>query len=162
MKTVAKLLTVLAVLAVLTLAYLRYASNLIVRYNGVTVTSCADYQETFNTIRDYALRGTADVTVFTSAPGLAAEDYKFVAYTVDVRNLNALSAEWMDLSLSPLEGDLLQVNPKVTDLAAFNSDTLTVMLLCDRSVTNLTREATLSYYVYGRCYELTLTLNPAG
>lgn len=162
MKTVAKLLTVLAVLAVLTLAYLRYASQLIVRYSGVNVASCADYRETFDTIRGYAERGTADVTIFTSAPSLAAEDYKFITYTVDVRNLNALGAEWMDLNLVPEQGDLLQVNSKVTDLPAFNSGTMTVILLCDRNVTDLAREATLSYYVYGRYYETSLSLGPAG
>ena len=74
--------------------------------------------------------------------------------------LNALGAEWMDLNVTPKQGDLLQVNSKVTDLPAFNSETMTVILLCDRNATDLTREATLSYYVYGRYYETTLTLNP--
>ena len=72
MKAVAKCLTVLALLAVLALAYVHYASRLIVRYAGVNVASCADYQQTFDTIRDYAQRGTADVTVFTEACGKEA------------------------------------------------------------------------------------------
>ena len=160
MKAVAKCLTVLALLAVLALAYVHYASRLIVRYAGVNVASCADYQQTFDTIRDYAQRGTADVTVFTEAPGYNSGDYKFITYTVDVRNLNALGAEWMDLNVTPKQGDLLQVNSKVTDLPAFNCETMTVILLCDRNATDLTREATLSYYVYGRYYETTLTPNP--
>ena len=113
MKAVAKCLTVLALLAVLALAYVHYASRLIVRYAGVNVASCADYQQTFDTIRDYAQRGTADVTVFTEAPGYNSGDYKFITYTVDVRNLNALGAEWMDLNVTPKQGDLLQVNSKV-------------------------------------------------
>ena len=98
--------------------------------------------------------------MFTEAPGYNSGDYKFITYTVDVRNLNALGAEWMDLNVTPKQGDLLQVNSKVTDLPAFNSETMTVILLCDRNATDLTREATLSYYVYGRYYETTLTLNP--
>lgn len=160
MKAVAKCLTVLALLAVLALAYVHYTSRLIARYAGINVASCADYQQTFDTIRDYATRGTSDVTVFTEAPGMDSGSYKFLTYTVDVRNLNVLGAEWMDLTIEPKEGDLVQVNSKVTDLSAFNSETMTVILLCDRSVTDLTRQATLSYYVYGRYYEIALTLNP--
>lgn len=159
MKAVAKCLTVLALLVLLALAYMGYASRLIVTYSGVNVASCADHPQTFETVRDYALRGTADVTVFTGAPGMSAEDYKFITFSVNVRNLNVLDAEWMDLTVTPRTGDLMQVNSRVTDLAGFNSDTMTVILVCDRGVTDLTREATLSYYVYGRYHEIALTLN---
>ena len=56
MKAVAKCLTVLALLVLLALAYMGYTSRLIVKYSGVNVASCADYQQTFDTIRFAAPR----------------------------------------------------------------------------------------------------------
>lgn len=159
MRTIAKLLTVLAVLALLLLGYVVYTSKLIVNFDSMSVTSCADQPETFSACREMAQKGASEITMLGDLPGYDPLEYQFVTYTVDVRNLNLLSAEWMDLTLTGEPGDVMQINPRAQDLAAFNSGKISVMLMTSRSVTNLTRRAVLSYYVYGRPYQVDLILS---
>ena len=159
MRIVAKILTVLAVAAVLLFGYVKWASEIGASYDSITVASCADYPENFAAYREVAATQGSEVTLFGELPGYDPSQYQFVSYTVELRNINLLPAEWIDLVIVPIDGDVMQINAAAQDLAPFNSSKMSILLITSRNTPTLARQAKLTYYVYGRLYELYVTLN---
>lgn len=160
MRAIAKFLTFITVVVLLAGGYLIWACELKVSPAGVVVESAADRPETFQSMYDASLVGSPNYIFFTQDPLVPdAAQYSLVTYTLKVRNLNALPAEWMQLDVEPKSGDVLIVKPSVEDAPAFNEQVVTVTLMTDRATSDYIRSATLSYYVYGHEYSLPLQLS---
>lgn len=161
MRAIAKFLTVVTVLVLLAGGYVIWAAELKVSSAGALIESAADRAEAFQNIYESMQIGAPELEVFASEnidPDPA--QYMFVTYTLKVRNLNALPAEWMQLNIQPQDGDVLMVKPTVEDAPAFNEQLVTLVLLTSRSAADYVRSATLNYYVYGHEYSVPVTLNP--
>lgn len=149
MKAIAKFLTLITTLVLLAGGYIVWASEITASPVGGTVESAADRVEAFEGIRQSAQLGAANLLMYKPEIEQGAEQYVFVTYTVRLRNLNALPAEWLELSLTPQEGDVLMVKSSVEDVPAFGEELVTVVLMTDRTAASYARHATLTYYVYG-------------
>lgn len=161
MRAIAKFLTVVTVLVLLAAGYVIWAAELKVAPAGAVIESAADRAEAFQNIYQSMQVGSADLEIFTAETiDPSPEQYMFVTYTLKVRNLNALPAEWMQLSITPEDGDVLMVKPTVEDAPAFNEQLVTLVLLTSRNAADYVRTATLNYYVYGHEYSIPVTLTP--
>lgn len=158
MKTVAKFLSVVTALVLLAGGYILWASGLKVSPGGLLVESAADRSEAFEGIRQSASVGSGSLTMFAPEIEQGPEQYIFITYTLRARNLNLLPAEWIQLEVTPQEGDVLLVKPTEEDVPAFNERLITAVLMTDRSTASHARSAVLSYYVYGHEYRIPVQL----
>lgn len=161
MKAIAKFLTVVTLLVLLAGGYVILTAELKVSSAGVLIESAADRAEAFQNIYQSVQTGSTEFELFDGALiDPAPDQYVFATYTLKVRNLNALPAEWMHLSVEPQDGDVLIVKPSVEDAPAFSEQLVTLVLLTGRNAADYVRSATLTYYVYGHEYSLPITLAP--
>lgn len=158
MRGIAKFLTLVTVLVLLVCGYVIKTSELSVTSGGAVVESAADRSDAFEGIRQMSAVGSDEITMFQNKIEAGAEQYSFVTYTLRLRNLNLLDAEWLQLDITPADGDVLMLKPAVEDVAAFNEQLITVVLMTDRTTASYTRSATLTYYVYGHPVTIPVTL----
>ena len=154
MKAIAKFLTFVTILVILAGVYVVRTSELKVLPAAGVVESAADRAQAFESIIASARVGSDELEVYSNGLPLEPDQYIFVTYTLKIRNMNALPAEWMSLSIAPQAGDILMIKPTVTDIPAFNEQLVTLVLLTDRTAASYARSATLTYFVYG--HEITL------
>ena len=157
MKAIAKFLTVVTLIVLLAGGYVYWAAALQVLPESGLVESAADRVQVFDNIVSTARVGSSDLIVYSDTSG-SAEQYSFVTYTLRLRNMNALPAEWLQLDLTPQQGDVLLVKASTEDVPAFSEKLLTVVLLTDRSAASYARSATLTYYVYGHEFSIPVQL----
>ena len=158
MRAIAKFLTLVTALVLLAGGYLIWASELKVTPAGVVVESAADRIQAFEGIRESSEVGSPDLVMYENSITGGPDQYVFVTYTLKMRNLNALPAEWLQIDIEPVEGDVLMVKAIVEDVPAFSEQLFTVVLMTSRSVGDYSRKATLSYYVYGHEISVPLVL----
>ena len=158
MRGIAKFLTLVTVIVLLACGYVIWASELSVSSAGAVVESAADRADAFESIRQMSEVGSADVIMFKESVEGDASQYSFVTYTLRVRNLNLLDAEWLQLEISPADGDVFMLKSTVDDVAALNEQLVSVVIMTDRMTNNYTRSAMLTYYVYGHAVSIPVQL----
>ena len=149
MKAIAKFLTVVTMLVLLTIGYIFWAAELKVTPGGGLVESAADRASAFESIRQSTEIGSPDLIMFQNSIAAGPEQYVFVTYTLRMRNMNILPAEWIQIDMVPQAGDVLMVKATVEDVPGFSEQLISVVLLTDRTTASYARAATVSYYVYG-------------
>ena len=158
MKVLAKFLTTVTALVLLACGYVLWASELKVTPGGGIVESAADRASAFESIRESSEIGSPDLVMFAESIDYGPEQYVFVTYTLRMRNMNIIPAEWLQIDIQPQAGDVLMVKAVVEDVPAFNEQLISVVLLTDRTAASYARAATLSYYVYGHEYSVPVQL----
>lgn len=158
MKALAKFLTFITVLVLIAGAYIYWAAELKVTPGGGLVESAADRASAFESIRQSSEIGSADLIMFQDSIDYGPEQYVFVTYTLRMRNMNLLPAEWIQIDIAPQAGDVLMVRATVEDVPSFDEQLVSVVLLTDRTTASYARAATLSYYVYGHEFSVPVQL----
>jgi len=92
MKAIAKFLTVVTMLVLLTIGYIFWAAELKVTPGGGLVESAADRASAFESIRQSTEIGSPDLIMFQNSITAGPEQYVFVTYTLRMRNMNILPA----------------------------------------------------------------------
>ena len=81
------------------------------------------------------------------------EDYVFVTYTLRVKNIGFIPAEWIELVISPEGGDLLEVPTNGAQvLGAMREGDLKTVILQKGDGSDVARSAQVRYYAFGRPY----------
>ena len=158
MRAFAKFLTVVTVLVLLAGGYVYWAAELKVTPGGGLVESAADRASAFESIRQSSEIGSPDLIMFQDSIDYGPDQYVFVTYTLRMRNVNVLPAEWLQIDLAPQTGDVLMVKATVEDIPGLSEQLVSVVLLTDRTTASYARSATLSYYVYGHEYSVPVQL----
>ena len=158
MKALSKFLTFITVLVLAAGGYILWAAELKVAPVGGLVESAADRASAFESISQSTEIGSADLVLFQDSIDYGPEQYVFVTYTLRIRNMNILPAEWLQIDIQPQTGDVLMVKATVEDVPGFSEQLVSVVLLTDRTTASYARAATLSYYVYGREYSVPVQL----
>ncbi len=159
MKALAKFLTVVTLVVVLLGGYIIWAANISVVPAGALVESAADRQPAFDSLTASAAVGSPDLVLYNTDISPDSADYIFVTYTVNMENRNLLPAEWLQLSLSVQDGDVLMIKPAIEDILPMDSEKIELVLMTSRSNSaSYTRSAVLTYYVYGHEITMPLTL----
>ena len=158
MKALAKFLTFVTVLVLLAGGYVFWATELKVTPGGGLVESAADRASAFESIRQSSEIGSPDLIMFQDSIDYGPEQYVFVTYTLRMRNMNVIPAEWLQIDIQPQAGDVLLVKATVEDIPGFSEQLVSIVLLTDRTTASYARAATLSYYVYGHEYSVPIQL----
>ena len=158
MKPFAIFLVVLVLAAVCGIGYLYLTAHLDVNFVSCIATDAVSQADYFNDL-SAKLEDSAFVGTRYSAGKLEnAEHYQFLTYTVHLNNHAFLNADVIELHITPMQGDVLQVGDEALhSLPSGQQMDLSAMILTTREM-HAVREATVSYYFWGIPFTTRLTL----
>ena len=97
-------------------------------------------------------------TRFSSESIGTADQYQFLTYTVNLDNHAFLNAEVVEIRITPMQGDVLQLGEETEhNLASGENMDLSALILTARNMHSV-REATVSWYFWGIPFTTRLTL----
>jgi len=156
MKTAAILSVLLLIACIIGVGYL-YMTTAIVVLNTpqVIAVEAATQPEVFDQLRAQVESGSVLGSTYTSSRQLDdASHYQFLTYTVRLRNSCFVNADMVEVQVTPMEGDVLQMGD-------FSPKTLTAHSTGDIQATILTkigmhpvRELNVTYYIWGLPFHL--------
>ena len=149
---------VLVLAAVCAVGYLYLTAHLDVQFVTCIATDAVSQLDYFN---DLEARLDSDTFVgirYASGSLESADHYQFLTYTVRLINHAFLKADVIELHITPMQGDVLQVNSEALhSLPSGQQMDLSSMILTARDMHSV-REATVSYYFWGIPFTSKLTL----
>ena len=158
MKAFAVILIVLVLAAVCAVGYLYLNAGLDVRFVSCIATDGVSQVEFFDDLRSRVENGSFTGTRLTNDLPGTADQYQFLTYTVRLDNHSFLNAEVLEIRITPMQGDVLQLETESeTDLPAGRQADISATILTDRAMHSV-REATVSYYVWGIPFTEKITL----
>lgn len=122
----------------------------------VTVTPASQNQTLFESMRSGMDNDSLTGRVFRREAIGNAEEYVFVTYTVPVKNMNLLSAEWIELVVTPQEEDIAQISTgDAQKLPGLSRANLSATVLCKMDAQTASARPIsleLNYFLFGRPY----------
>ena len=139
--------------------YMYMSANIFVEAVGVVSADAPSQIILFEELREQLRLGAVVGTPFVSTQELSdAENYQFYTYTVRLRNECAVAADMVELQVTPMTGDILQIG-------SFADVKLPAKQTVDASATILTdanmhpiREVTITYYIWGVPFTMKTTI----
>ena len=107
MKPLAILLVLLVIAALVGVGYLWFTSNLTVSFSSVVATDPVTQADAFSQIRASLENETFVGTKYSSAPLTGPEDYLFYTWTLHLENNTFLTADTIEIQVTPMSGDVL-------------------------------------------------------
>jgi len=158
MKAFAIILIVLVLAAVCGVGYLYLNANLDVRFVSCIASDAVSQAETFDSLKEKLASSSFIGTRFSAEEPGEADKYQFLTYTVRLNNRAFLTADVIEIRISPMQGDVLQVGDTYQHSLPSGSEAdLSAMILTTREMHSV-REATVSYYFWGIPFTTKLTL----
>ena len=111
--------------------------------------AAADYPDAFDSICAVIERGSAPQTFSEDIPDDAA-NYSLLDITVNLKNRGPFDAEWLNISLEGVPGDIAvySLTGDGTDVAARSTGQINLKLITCADVSTV-RSLSIQYYVYG-------------
>ena len=160
MKPAAILLMVLCLAALAGVGWLYFSADLTVEEVSCVAYAAQDQPAVFQALKDQLASGSFTGTPFDASGLSAPEDYQFLEYTLRLRNDTFLKAEVIEIQVTPMTGDILQLSdPDAHDLPARSGGAFTAAILTSREMHSI-RELTLTYYLWGLPFSARVTYNP--
>ena len=157
MKPAAIIVIVLCIAALAGTGYLYFTSNVDISFAGCIATDALDQQETFSQLTGDLKDGILVGTPFTQDVDSSPEAYQFYTFSVRVDNKSFLRAEQVEIQVTPMSGDVLQMGAQyVSDISPRSSADLSATILTTKTAHNV-RELTVSYYIWGIPFFVRLT-----
>ena len=158
MKPFAIILIILVLAAIVGVGYLYLSANIDITFEACIATDGVTQAEYFDTLKSKVASSTFVGTRFTSGELGTADQYQFLTYTVRLDNHAFLKAEVIEIRITPMQGDVLQIGEESEhSLPSGKQMDLSATILTDRSM-HAVREATVSYYFWGIPFTSKLTL----
>lgn len=154
------IITVLILIATLVgVGYMYMNSNVFVEAVGVIATDAVSQYDLYEELRDQLRLGAVAGTPYIGATELAGpENYQFLTYTVRVRNNTSVPADMVELQVTPMAGDVLQIGSfEDVKLPAGQSVDATATILADANMHSI-REVTITYYLWGVPFSMKTTV----
>lgn len=159
MKYFAIISVLILIVTLVGVGYMYMTANIFAEAVGVIATGAADQPALFEELREQVRLGAVLGTPYVPAQELSgAEDYQFLTYTVRLRNNCAVPADMVELQITPMSGDILQIG-------SFEDIKLPAGQTADVQATILTgvnmhaiREVTVTYYIWGVPFTLKTTV----
>ena len=159
MKYVAILSVLILIVTLVGVGYMYMSSNIYVEAVGAVSTDAASQIAFFEELREQLRLGAVTGTPYVGAQELSgAEQYQFYTYTVRLRNNCAVSADMVELQVTPMSGDILQIG-SFTDvkLPARQTVDVSATILTDVNM-HAIREVTITYYIWGVPFTMKTTI----
>ena len=158
MKPLGIILIVLVLVAVVALGYLSFNAKLDIAFKECIATDGVTQVDFFNNLKSKVNASTFVGTRYSNAELGTADQYQFLTYTIRLNNQSFLKAEVIEIRITPMQGDVLQIGEEnAHDLPSGQQMDLSATILTDRAMHSV-REATVSYYFWGIPFTTKLTL----
>lgn len=146
----AAILTVLLLIACLIgVGYLYLTANVTVEAIGVVAVEASSQPDLFNELAWQVEGQCVQGTAYTTTPLSSAENYQFYTYTIRLKNNCFVTADMVEVQVTPMEGDVLQLaDDTARALGARSTGDLGVTILTDVNMHSI-RELNISYYMWG-------------
>lgn len=150
MKRFAIVSVVLLLIALLGVGAMYMTSNVTVIAQGVTALEAYRNYDLFTDLSAQVRAGAVVGTSFVAPQELSsAEDYVFYTYTFRLENNTTLPAEMIEVQITPMSGDILQIgSDQVLALPAHTIGDVTATILTSKDM-HAIREANITYYIWG-------------
>ncbi len=159
MKFFAILSVLILIVTLVGVGYLYMTANIVVEAVGVVAVEAASQPDLFHDLKEQVRLGAVTGTPYVGAQELAdAENYQFYTYTVRMRNNCAVPADMVELQVTPMSGDILQIG-SFADVKLPASQTVDVnaTILTDVNM-HAIREVTITYYIWGVPFTMKTTI----
>ena len=158
MKPFAIILIVLVLAAVCGVGYLYLNAGIDIRFIKCEATDTVSQLDTFNELKSKIDSSSFVGTRYSTEEIGAADQYQFLTYTVRLDNHAFLTAELIEIRITPMQGDVYQVGWEAGhNLASGKQMDLSTTILTTREMHSV-REATVTYYFWGIPFTTKLTL----
>ena len=159
MKYFAILTVLILIVTLVGVGYMYMTANIYVDAVGVTALEASAQPVHFAELRQQLRLGAVIGTPFVQAQELSdAENYQFLTYTIRMKNDTAVMADMLELQVTPMAGDILQIGSyHDVKLPARQTTDVTATILTDRNMHTI-REVTISYYIWGIPFTMKTTI----
>ena len=159
MKYFAIISVLILIVTLVGVGYLYMTANIVVEAVGVIATDAPSQEALFNELKEQVRLGAVVGTPYVGAQELSeAENYQFYTYTVRLRNNCTVAADMVELQITPMSGDILQIG-SFTDVKLPAGQTVDVnaTILTDVNM-HAIREVTITYYIWGVPFTMKTTI----
>ena len=158
MKAFAIVLIVLLVIAVAAAGVFFFSAKIDVRFVSCIATDGITQVDFYNELKGQVESGAFTGTRFSGAELGAADQYQFLTYTVRLDSHAFLKAETIELRITPMDGDVLQLGDEACyDMASGKQTEVSSTILTARTMHSV-REGIVSYYLWGIPFTERITL----
>ena len=159
MKYFAILTVLILIVTLVGVGYMYMTANIYVDAVGVVATEAANQPVHFAELRQQLRLGAVTGTPFVQAQELAdAENYQFLTYTIRLKNDTAVTADMVELQVTPMTGDVLQIGSyHDVKLPARQTVDATATILTAKNMHPI-REVTITYYIWGVPFSMKTTV----
>ena len=109
MKAFAIFLIVLVLAAVIGVGWLYLNARIDIRFDSCVANDGITQSEVFYNVKNKLKNDTFVGTRFTNEELGEADQYQFLTYTIHVNNHSFLQAEVIEIRITPMQGDVLQI-----------------------------------------------------
>lgn len=158
MKAAAIISVILLIVCLLGIGVLYATAGMAVESVGVIAVEASTQPDLFNQLRQQVEAGSVIGTAYTSQTWLDdASNYQFYTYTIRLRNDCFVTADMIEVQVTPMDGDVLQIGDySVKQLTARTTGDLQVTILTAIGM-HPVRELNVTYYVWGMPFTLKTT-----
>lgn len=159
MKYFAILTVLILIVTLVGVGYMYMNANIYVEAVGVIATDAQSQQALFEELQTQLRLGAVVGTPYTAAQELSGpEDYQFLTYTVRLRNNCSVPADMVELQITPMAGDILQIgSSQDVKLPAGQTVDATATILTGVNM-HAIREVTITYYIWGVPFTMKTTV----
>lgn len=149
MKYAAIAAVLLLIACLIGVGYLYLTTNVTVEAIGVVAVEASTQPDLFNQLRQQVEDQSVVGTAFSTAPLGDAENYQFYTYTIRLKNNCFVTADMVEVQVTPMQGDALQLADETARaLPARTTGDLGATILTDVNMHSV-RELNISYYMWG-------------
>ena len=149
MKAAAIIIIVLCLAAVGGLGWLYLSSNISVSFVSCIATDAVTQPDYYNQLKKQISENSFTGTLFSPDLPETPETCQFYTFNVRMENRAFIPAEVIELQVTPMKEDLLQIgDPDSRSLASGRSAEFSATILTTKEMHNV-RELTVTYYVWG-------------
>ena len=158
MKALAIVSVVLLIVCLAGVGVVYATSGMAVESVGVIAVEAATQPELFGQLRQQVESGAVLGTAYTNDAWLGdAENYQFYTYTIRLRNDCFVTADMIEVQVTPMDGDVMQIGDfTVKQLPARHAGDLQATILTAYGM-HPVRELIVTYYVWGMPFTLKTT-----
>lgn len=157
MKVVAILSVLVLIASLFGVGYLYLTANVTVEAIGVVAVEASTQPELFAQLKQQVESQQVLGTAYTTQPLGNAEGYQFLTYTVRLKNSCFVTADMVEVQVTPMQGDVLQTaDTSARALSARSTGDLTATILTDINMHSV-RELNITYYMWGIPFSLRTT-----
>lgn len=124
--------------------------------SGVRIVEASVWPDRYDALAEQLRLDAVVGTPFIAPQELSGvEDYQFCVYTVTLRNDCGVDADAVEIQITPMAGDVLQVGDAPLMTVPAGSSTQATAVLLTQAGNHGVRQVTVTYYMWGKPFTLT-------